>query len=263
MTLRWDDRFPARFGLSEPGARRGVRTLYRFALEAEAASVAGESKRLEAWRAWLAEGGVADAPERTLAEVFKSTRAAGLAPAGLEDVAAAWHVDSARRRIATLEELEDHARNTSGAVGRLAFQLSGLGDEETLALAETLWTAVALTSIIQETKAFIEAGRVYLPADLMGEHGYAEADLRMGVVNDRFRGVMKDLWKRVRALYEESRPLPSRLRWPLSAEVRYGWGRGAALLARISRGGFDVLHGRPALSRWEALRLAAWAIVPL
>ena len=263
MTPRWNDRFPSRLGLSEPESRRAVRTLYRFALEAEAASAAGETKRLEAWRAWLAGGGAGDSPERAPADALAALRAAGLSPAGLEEIAAAWCEDSVRRGIATLDQLEAHARRTSGAMGRLALQAAGLGDEETLASAEALWTAVALTVLIQETKAFVAAGRVYLPVELMSQHGYAEADLRMGVVNDRFRGAMKDLWKRVRALYEESRGLPGRLRWPLSVEVRYGWSRGAALLACISREGFDVLHARPALSRWELPRLAAWSLFPV
>ncbi|MBI3298098.1 MAG: squalene/phytoene synthase family protein [Elusimicrobia bacterium] len=263
MTPRWNDRFPSRLGFADAAARRRVRALYRMALEAEGAAMAGEGKRLDAWRRWLAAGGAGEAPERTPAEALEALRGADLDARPLEAIAAAWHEDALRRGVETLDQLERHARGTSGAVGRLALRLAGIGDAKTLELAEALWTATALTALIRDTRSFVAAGRVYLPAELLAEHGYGEADLRMGVVNDRFRAVMKEVWKRVRGLYEESRPLPRRLTWPVSAEVRYGWSTGAALLARISQGGFDVLHARPALSRWEPPRLAVMALLPL
>ncbi|MBI2362481.1 MAG: squalene/phytoene synthase family protein [Elusimicrobia bacterium] len=263
MSIRWNDRFPSRLGFAEPVVRRGVRELYKLALAAEAASAAGEGKRLEAWRRWLDGGGLGEPPEAGPAAALAVLRSAGLPAAPLAGLVGAWREDCGRRGAATLAEFEGHARATSGAAGRLALRLAGIEDESTLALAETLWAARGMTAALQDTRQWLERGRVYLPADIMAEHGYSEADLRMGVVNDRFRSVMKEVWKAVRGLYQESRPLPRRLRWPLSVELRYGWSAGAALLGRISRDGFDVLHGRPVLARWEAPRLAAGALLPL
>ena len=241
--------------------RRGVRELYKLALAAESASAAGEHKRLEAWRRWLAGGGAGEPPEAAPAAALAVLRAAAIPSAPLADMVGAWRADCERKRAATLNEFEAHARATGGAAGRLALRLAGIDDEPTLALAETLWAARAMTAALQDTRAWLARGRVYLPADILAENGYSEADLRMGVVNDRFRSVMKEVWKSVRGLYQESRPLARRLRWPLSVELRYGWSAGAALLGRISRDGFDVLHGRPVLARWEAPRLAIGAVL--
>lgn len=261
MIASWPERFPARLGSAPPAARRGVRALYRILLEAEAASDAGESKRLEAWRAWAAAG-AGEPPELDLMEAADSLREAGLEPSVLAPVFAAWRDEALRKGYASLAEFEGHARATAGAAGRLALAMAGHTKEADAKAAETLWAAYAMTASLQDAKAALARGRAVFPLAELEAAGYSEADLRMGVVNDRFRGVMKDVWKRIRTLYDDSRPLPRRLPFPQSVEVRYGWGKGAALLARISRGGFDVLHQRPALSRRERLPVALGALFP-
>lgn len=242
-------------------ARRGVRALYRILLEAEAASDAGESKRLEAWRAWAAAG-AGEPPELDLMEAADALKEAGLLPAVLTPVFAAWRDEALRESYASLAEFEGHARATSGAAGRLALALAGHGAQADAKAAETLWAAYAMTVSLQGAKAALARGRSVFPSAELEAAGYSGADLRMGVVNDRFRGVMKDVWKRIRTLYDDSRPLARRLPFPQSVEVRYGWGKGAALLARISRGGFDVLHHRPELGRRDRLPVALGALLP-
>lgn len=261
MTPRWDDRFPARLGTSLPAARRGVRALYRTLLEAQAAADAGESKRLEAWRAWAAAP-AGEPPELALLEAADDLREAGVEPSALAPLFAAWRDEAARASYASLAEFEAYARASSGAAGRLVLAMAGhRGDGEARA-AETLWAAYAMTATLQDAKASLARGRAVFPLAELEAAGYSEADLRMGVVNDRFRGVMKDVWKRIRTLYEDSRPLSRRLPFPQSAEVRYGWGVGAALLARISRAGFDVIHHRPELGRRDRLPILLGAFLP-
>lgn len=238
-----------------------MRALYRTLLEAQTASDSGESKRLEAWRRW-AESPAGEPPELNLLEAADALRDAGIQPTALAPMFAAWRDEAARKAYASLAEFEGHARATSGAAGRLALTMAGRAAEADLRAAETLWTAYAMTATLQDAKAALARGRVVFPLAELEAAGYSEADLRMGVVNDRFRGVMKDVWKRIRTLYEDSRPLARRLPFPQSVEVRYGWGLGAALLARISRAGFDVIHHRPELGRRDRLPVALGAFLP-
>lgn len=238
-----------------------MRALYRILLEAEAASDAGESKRLEAWRAWAAVG-TGEPPELSLLETADALKDGGVLPAALAPIFSAWRDEAARKSYASLAEFEGHSRATAGAAGRLAFGMAGHSAEADVRSAETLWAAYAMTATLQDAKAALARGRAVFPMAELEAAGYSEADLRMGVINDRFRGVMKEVWKRIRTLYDDTRPLARRLPFPQSAEVRYGWGVGAALLARISRAGFDVLHHRPELGRRDRLPVVVGAVFP-
>lgn len=238
-----------------------MRALYRLLLEAESAAQAGEKKRLEAWRAWAAAG-AGEPPELALMEGVDATSDAGVPAAALAPLFAAWRDEAGRPIYDSLEAFEHHARATAGAAGRLAMTMAGHAAEADLRAAEALWAAYAMTAALQDAKAALARGRAVFPLAELEAAGYSEADLRMGVVNDRFRGVMKDVFKRVRTLYDDARPLARRLPFPQSVEVRYGWGVGAALLARICRAGFDVLHHRPELGRRDRLPLALGAFLP-
>ena len=238
-----------------------MRALYRVLAEAQAAYEAGESKRLEAWRIWTASP-TGEPPELILLETSDILGEAGVTPAQLEPLFAAWRDGAAKPSCASLEAFEAHARATAGAAGRLALRMAGQNGDGELRAAEALWTAYAMTSALRDAKASLAGGRSVFPRAELEAAGYSEADLRMGVVNDRYRSAMKEVFKRLRALYEESRGLARRLPFPQSVEVRYGWGLGAALLARITRGGFDVLHHRPELGRGDRLPIAVGSLLP-
>ena len=67
---------------------------------------------------------------------------------------------------------------------------------------------------------------------------------------------VKRHYKRLR-----SQMLPKKLYWPLSWEIRLAWLSGNELLRKVHRLGFDTLHQRPALSRWDWPRLVAGMLV--
>jgi phytoene/squalene synthetase len=77
----------------------------------------------------------------------------------------------------------------------------------------------------------------------------------MGVVNERFIDLMKFEVNRTRALFEQGRPLPGKLTWPLSLEIRLTWRGGREVLRKIRKMGFDTLSARPALSKWDWIPL--------
>jgi phytoene/squalene synthetase len=107
----------------------------------------------------------------------------------------------------------------------------------------------------------LKKDRIYIPEEDFKAHEYSEADLRMGVCNERFKNLMKFEVSRARSLFEQGRPLLSRVKFPLSTELRLTWLGGMKILKKIHRLDFDVIRTRPALKKREWIPLAARALV--
>jgi phytoene synthase len=83
----------------------------------------------------------------------------------------------------------------------------------------------------------------------------------MGVVNERFRNLMKFEVNRARALFEQGRPLTTLLGRPLCWQLRLTWRGGREILRRIRELDFDTLSQRPSLSRWDWIPLSARSLL--
>ena len=68
---------------------------------------------------------------------------------------------------------------------------------------------------------------------------------------------------RARALFAEGRELVPRISGPLAVDIDLFSRGGLAILDRIEAGGYDVLGGRPALTRWTKLGLLGRALLGL
>ena len=151
--------------------------------------------------------------------------------------------------------MADYCRRCADPVGRLLLMVHGYRDPELFRLSDCICTGLRLASFWQDVSLDLKKDRIYIPDEDFKRFGYGEADLRMGVVNERYRDLMKHQWKRTRSLFEAGRALPSKLKFPLSWETRLAWLGGIEVLLGIQRRGFDTLHKRPALTRWGWARL--------
>jgi phytoene synthase len=140
--------------------------------------------------------------------------------------------------------------------------IHGYNDPEILKLSDDVFTAFRLTTYMRNVKSDLLKNRVFIPEEDFQEFGYSEADLRMGIVNERFRNLIKSRWKKTRALYETGKPLIKHLEWPLSWQIKLKWLRGNLLLRKIRRYGFDTVHRRPRLKKWDWPRLMGGVLLP-
>jgi phytoene/squalene synthetase len=89
----------------------------------------------------------------------------------------------------------------------------------------------------------------------MAAHAYTEQQLFDGLENDRFLAVMKDVVDRARELFLEGLPLASTVDRRLSVDLTLFSRGGMLVLDKIERQGYRVLHNRPAIGRFERVRL--------
>ncbi len=260
------ENFPVASSFLPRRLRRHVAALYAFARIADDFSdepeYAGVRKeRLLDWRAQLAECGEAPPRHPVFVALAHTLKALDLPKRPFDDLLSAFLQDCEKSRYATFDEVLDYCRRSANPVGRIVLMIHGYRSEELFRYSDAICTALQLANFWQDLSVDLKKDRIYIPEEDFKAYGYFEADMRMGVVNEKFVSLMKFQVGRTRALFEEGRPLPRKLAWPLSWEIRLTWYGGREILRKIRKRDFDTLTHRPALSRWDWIPLMARSVL--
>lgn len=148
----------------------------------------------------------------------------------------------------TWEDLRVYCYHVASTVGLLSIPIIGLAPGVSLPQAEhyamLLGVALQLTNILRDVGEDLSAGRVYLPLEDLERFGMSLQDLRSGVVDVRFKELMRFEIARARRLYELALPgiaLLSRAARPAvgAASLLY-----QAILDEIEKMDYQVFHCR-------------------
>ncbi len=96
-------------------------------------------------------------------------------------------------------ELELYCARVAGAVGQLSVCIFGARGEAGRRLSRALGEAVQLTNILRDLKEDADVGRLYLPRELLSEHGISERDPATVLRHPRLAGVCAALVMRAEA----------------------------------------------------------------
>lgn len=173
------------------------------------------------------------------------------------DMIAGQRMDLYRSRYETFEELRLYCYRVAGTVGLMTSPVLGLDSslgqapwdchqegynpvEEAIALG----IANQLTNILRDVGEDARRGRIYLPLDELALFDYTEQDLFNGVVDERWRELMRFQIQRARKFFTQSekgiRALSSDSRWPVWASLMLYQG----ILDVIERNQYDVFTKR-------------------
>jgi phytoene synthase len=240
--------------------RPHIATLYAFAsiardMAEDPAHEGARTQRLEDWRRQLRELGSRPPEHPVFAALGRTIQEFSLPAALCDDILSACLQDSTQGRYRTYDELLGLCRHAAGPLGRLLFMMHGYREESVLRYSDALCSGVLMTRLWRDLSLDLKRDRVYIPEEDFQAFGYTEADLRMGVCNEKFRELMKFEINRTRALLEQARPLPDKLPRLLAWQVRLTWYGGRETLRRIRKRGFDTITQRPLLARWDWLPL--------
>ena len=127
-------------------------------------------------------------------------------PRGLLDaLLEGFNWDTAERSYETLDDLCDYGARVAGTVGVMMAILMGVKDHATLARAADLGVAMQLTNICRDVGEDARAGRLYLPRDLMHEHGIdPEAFLRNPQPSPQLSAVLRRMLKEADRRYRQA-----------------------------------------------------------
>ncbi len=171
--------------------------------------------------------------------------------------------DQRIKRYLTFAELQDYCAYSANPVGEIVLNLFGYRDEERRSLSDATCTALQLTNFWQDVSRDLEKGRIYVPREDMERFGYREEDLLSRRFNDCFGDLMRFEVGRTRELFSRGLRLLPLVQRRLRLDLRLFSLGGLAVLDAIERLDYAVLTRRPKLSRFDKLRVALRALIPL
>ena len=180
----------------------------------------------------------------------------------LTDLLNAFEQDVVQHHYDSREQLLDYCRRSANPVGRLLLHLYGIDDDASLRQSDAICTALQLINFWQDLSEDLPRGRLYLPGDMLSEHGLSPADLRQGQDSAAVAALLHAALAWARGLMLQGAPLvrrvPGRAGWELRLVVQGGLriaervqALGPAVLRqRLQLGPADV-----ALMIWRSLRM--------
>ena len=137
--------------------------------------------------------------------------------------------------------------------------LHGHREEELAQLSDSICTALQLANFWQDVSVDLGKDRIYIPQIDLRRFDVPEADLFAGKASPNFRNCLRYQVERAWDLFRQGESLPSRLKRPLSWEIRLTWLGGAKILQKIEQQKYDTLSRRPVVSKGNFLTLGLQA----
>ena len=186
----------------------------------------------------------------------ETIRACAIPKEPFADLLTAFRRDQTVTRYETKQEVLGYCRFSANPVGRLVLHACGEASEENFRLSDATCSALQLANFWQDVRVDFQKGRVYLPQEEMRRFGVTDETIARGVATTGFRALLKQEVSFARGLFEAGLPLIGRVRRDLAVDLDLFSRGGLEILRAIERRDFDVLSGRPAISKRTKLALA-------
>ena len=179
------------------------------------------------------------------------------------EMIAGQRMDINLKRYRTFAELERYCYRVAGTVGLMSQAVMGLDAAFTSApwsrcpdptnCAVALGITSQLTNILRDVGEDRERGRIYIPQEELTRFNYTEAELMDGVINERWRALMRFQVQRAREWFRRSeagiRWLFRDARWPVWTSLQLY----QDILKVIEDNSYDVFSRRAYVPRLRKL----------
>jgi squalene synthase HpnC len=206
-----------------------------------------------------------DTPERSTHPVFvalhETIRECNPPRELFADLLHAFRMDQVKTAYESWEELLVYSHYSANPVGRLVLWVCGYREESLGLLSDKVCTALQLANFWQDVVEDAERGRRYVPADAMLRYGVDEGQIEGRVFTPEFRAMMQELLARTRTMLLEGGAISERVDKELAVTLNLFRNGGQAILNGIAAENFDVLRGRPVVSKARKAGLLLEALV--
>lgn len=163
------------------------------------------------------------------------------------------------RRYANWQELEWYLYRVAGIVGRATLDILGVKGPKAENLARSLGFAVQITNIVRDVHEDAAAGRVYLPAELLGKHGLTQQDVLQNTRPEKLAQALQDAAEVAKAYYAQAQAVLCTVSWRKALPCRIMGCVYRANLAKIEAAGF-VFDKKIKLTRFEKIKNIIYAL---
>jgi squalene synthase HpnC len=171
------------------------------------------------------------------------------------DLLTAFRQDQTVPRYATMEDVLGYCRYSANPVGRLVLYACGEASEEKFKLSDATCSALQLANFWQDVRVDFAKGRVYIPQADLRRFGVTDETIAQGIATPEFRALMRHEVDTARRLFEQGLPLIGMVGRELALDLDLFSRGGLEILRAIERRDYDVLSGRPAISKSTKLKL--------
>jgi squalene synthase HpnC len=178
----------------------------------------------------------------------------------LADLLTAFRQDQIVTRYATMDDVLRYCRYSANPVGRLVLYACGEVSEENFRLSDATCSALQLANFWQDVREDYARGRVYIPQNDMAFFHVSDNTIAEGVATDAFRGLLRTEVEYARDLFDQGLPLIGMVNRDLALDLDLFSRGGLEILRAIEKRDFDVLSGRPAISKAAKAALALRAV---
>ncbi|GBE27846.1 all-trans-phytoene synthase [bacterium BMS3Bbin03] len=175
----------------------------------------------------------------------------------------AFRQDRLKNRYETFDEVLDYCQNSANPVGELFLTIFDYRDRALLPFSDAVCTALQLTNFWQDVSRDALKNRIYIPQEDLRRFQVTEEEIFSEHFSGKFRKLIRFEVTRTRERFDAGKKLFQYLKKDISLDVRLFVSGGEAILDKIEKQNYDVLSGRPSLSKWDRARLflRAWWIV--
>lgn len=221
------------------------------------------TRLLDAWGSMLDE--CYDNPERSLHPVFvalhETIRSCELPRQLFLDLLIAFKMDQVKPEYESWEELLEYSHYSANPVGRLVLGVCGYREETIALLSDKVCTALQLANFWQDVVEDEERGRRYLPAESLRRFDVDEGQIQGRIFTPEFGAMIKDLVDRTRSMLHEGGQISRHVDRELAVTLNLFRKGGDAILDGIVEQDYDVLRGRPVVSKTMKLRLLGGSLI--
>jgi squalene synthase HpnC len=163
----------------------------------------------------------------------------------------AFEQDQTVTRYKTFEDVSGYCVNSANPVGHLVLYLCGYRDPQRQQLSDYTCTALQLANFWQDITVDLEKNRVYLPLDLLSNHGYSVEELFAHKYDSRFESIMREAVSVAEDLFRKGLPLIKIVDRRLALDIELFSRGGMRILQKIRVQRYNVLKLRPHISKAE------------
>jgi phytoene synthase len=180
------------------------------------------------------------------------------------ELLAGMEMDARGQRYDDMHTLLLYCYRVASTVGLMMSHVMGVTHDGALRHAAHLGMAMQLTNICRDVLEDWEMGRLYIPTELLAEHGIGDLGCALGGpfperARVPMRGVLARLLAEAAQLYRSGDRGLAALPWRCAFGVRAARLVYAAIGDRIAARDHDVLAGRAVVPTWHKLLLVARA----
>jgi squalene synthase HpnC len=248
--------------------RDALASIYAYCRHADdlADETGDPAKAIEALNQWEQKfsDALAGNPDHPILEALSQTiHAFDLPQQPFRDLLVAFRQDQTIHRYQTFEDLLGYCRNSANPVGRIILAVFGYRNERFYQPSDAICTGLQLANFWQDVDRDATLGRIYIPIKDLAKYGVSEEDILGRSFSKNFKDLMVFEIARTRQLFEDGKMLTAMVNRDLRWEIEMFRRAGVSVLEGITEIGYDVLHHRPAISRFKKTWIALTSLPAL